>query len=55
MRITQVIAGLFLVVFGVSGWTSVDMAFWNLSHSVAFTLLPMLGLWLLWKTAEDAI
>ena len=54
MRILSTVLGLFLVVFGVSGWTSAGMDFWNLSHSVAFTLLPMLGLYLLYKAAEDA-
>ena len=56
MKIVQTIAGLFLVLFSVSAWHLMgDASFWNLSHTVAFTVLPVIGVWLLWRTAEEAI
>ena len=56
MRILSTVLGLAAVLFSVSAWHwMADASFWNLSHSVTFTLLPMVGLYLLYKAAEDAL
>ena len=55
MNALSAVLGLGAVLFSISAWhVGSDMAFWNLSHTITFTLLPMLGTWMLWKSYEDA-
>ena len=56
MKIIQIIAGLFAVLFSVTAWYQMsDAVFWNYSHTISFTLLLIIGVWLLWKTAEEVL
>ena len=55
MQILSTVLGLGAILFSISAWQiGYGASFWNLTHSVAFTLLPMLGTWMLWKTVKDA-
>ena len=55
MRILQVVLGIGAVLVSISAWhVGYGMTFWNLSHTVTFSIIPMMGMWMLWKSYEDA-
>ena len=54
MKIFYAMIGLGAVLFGISAWQFVDASFWNWSHSVVFTLIPMMGMGILTKVALDS-
>ena len=44
MNALSAVLGLGAVLFSISAWhVGSDMAFWNLSHTITFTLLPTPG------------
>ena len=54
MKVLATALGFGAIIFSVSAWhLGFGMGWWNLTHSIAYTLLPVLGTWIIVSSLRD--